>query len=305
VNEIRYRDAEARLWKSVGMMTPTERRVDLERTRVNVRVQEVGEGPPVVFVHGATNGGTSWAPLVARLGAFHCVLLDRPGCGLSDPLASRFDDFEELGEFADSLVVDVLDALGYERADVVATSLGGYIALRSAAAHPDRIGRQLQFGCPAGANRLPLAMRLTTVPIIGRLATKAPLNERTVRAMLRRIGLREALERGRFSQPALDWYLALLRDTDTLRNELDTGPRFPLFGTADLRLLPESLLTEVHSPVCFLWGDGDPFGGPAEAGRFVARLPDAELEILTGAGHAVWMDEPEHAAATTRRFLGG
>ena len=62
----RYRRAEDALWASVGAR-PTERWLELERTGAMVRVLELGDGPPVVFVHGASNAGTSWAPLAARL----------------------------------------------------------------------------------------------------------------------------------------------------------------------------------------------------------------------------------------------
>ena len=60
----------------------------------------------------------------------------------------------------------------------------------------------------------------------------------------------------------------------------------------------------MHTPVCFLWGEEDPFGGAEIARRFVEHLPNAELELLPGAGHAVWIDDPDRAAATVRRFLG-
>ena len=62
MNEARYREAERRLWESVGV-TPTEQQLRLERTGVTVRVQEAGDGPAVVFVHGLSNSGVSWAPL--------------------------------------------------------------------------------------------------------------------------------------------------------------------------------------------------------------------------------------------------
>src|SRR5216684_2208051 len=100
MNEVRYREAERRLWDSLGV-TPTEQRLHLDRIGTTVRVQEMGEGPAVVFVHGGSTSGASWAPLVARLDGFRCVVLDRPGCGLSDPLVTGFDDVERLGTFAD------------------------------------------------------------------------------------------------------------------------------------------------------------------------------------------------------------
>lgn len=299
MNEVRYRDAERRLWEWVGV-TPTEQLVQLGRTGVTLRIQEVGRGPAVVFVHGATNSGVSWAPLISRLDGYRCVLLDRPGCGLSPPLVTRFDDVESIGAFADTLVVDVLDALGLDAAHVVATSFGGYIALRTAAAHPDRIGRMVEFGWTVGASRMPLFMRLTGVPMVGRLLAAVPLNERAVRMMLRRIGLRQALETGRFTQEMLDCYVALLRDTGTMRNELRAFPRL----MDDPMVLPVSLLAKIRTPVHFLWGEQDPFGGADIARQFVEHIPNAELELMPDAGHAVWIDDPDHVATTTRKFLG-
>ena len=306
MNEVRFREAERRLWESVEVR-PIEQRVHLGRIGVTIRVQEVGQGPTIVFVHGASNSGSSWASLVARLDGFRCVMLDRPGCGLSDPLAAALDDVERLGAFAETLVVDVLDALRLDRAHVVATSFGGYIALRTAAAHPDRIGRMVELGWTVGAPvaRLPVIMRLAGIRVVGRLLAAVPPNERAVRAMFRHIGLRQALEAGRISQEVLDCYLALLRDTDTMRNELRAGPRLirPLRGMDDRVLLPLSLLAKIDTPVHFLWGEEDPFGGADIARQFVNHVPNAELELMPGAGHAVWIDDPDRAATATRRFL--
>lgn len=231
MNEARYRAAEKRLWDSVGV-APTEQQLQLERTNSTVRVQEVGEGPPVVFVHGASNSGTSWAPLVARLEGFRCVLIDRPGCGLSAPLATSLADVDRLGAFGDALIVDVLDALELERAHVIGTSFGGYFALRTAAAHPDRVDHTMTFSWSVGApmSKAPFVMRLTAVPGLGKLAASMPPNARVVRMIFRQIGLGQALKAGRISQEALDWFLALLRDTRSLRNELDSLP--PLLSSS-------------------------------------------------------------------------
>ena len=306
MNEARFREAEQRLWTSFGV-TPTEQRIRLSRVGVTVRVQEIGEGPTVVFVHGATNGGSSWAPLVARLEGFRCVLLDRPGCGLSDPLVKGLADMQRLAEFGDSLIIDVLDAMGLDKAHVVATSFGGYMGLRAAAAHPARIDRMVEFGWTIGApiGKTPFVMRLAGIPMMGRLMASVPPNKRAVRAMLRSIGLRQAIDAGRVSDEAIEWFLALLRDTDTMRNEIKTMPRVisAIRGMNDSLLLPESLLAGIRTPIYFLWGEEDLYGGPESARQFVARIPGAELELLPGAGHAPWMDNAEHAATTTSRFL--
>ena len=75
--EARYREAERRLWGSLGVSVK-EQRVRLGHVGATVRVQELGSGPPVLFVHGGSTCGTSWADLVARLDGFRCLLLDRP-----------------------------------------------------------------------------------------------------------------------------------------------------------------------------------------------------------------------------------
>lgn len=306
-NELRYREAERRLWESVDV-APSERRVHLAHSECTVRVQEVGEGPAVVFVHGASNSGSSWASLVAKLDGFRCIMLDRPGCGLSDPLAVRPDGIVGLEAYADTLIPDVLDALDLASAHIVATSYGGYFALRAAAAHPDRIDRMVEFSWSFGAPmaKIPLVMRLGSARALGWMMARVPPNERAVKMMLRQIGLGQALESGRFTQVSLDWYVSLLRDTHTMRNDIEASPRImgPLSGLNERVLLPASLLTGIQTPIFFLWGEEDQNGGAEVARRFVEQFPNAELELMPGVGHAPWMDDPDHAAMTTRAFLG-
>ncbi len=306
MNEFRFREAERRLWDSVGV-TPTERRVYLERRKISVRVQEVGEGPTVLLVHGGANGGSSWASLVSRLEGFHCIMLDRPGCGVSEPISEAFSDLAGVEEYADTMIPDVLDALGLDRAHVVATSFGGYFALRGAAAHPDRFDRIVEFGWTIGAPmaKVPFTMRIATVPGVGWIMARVPPNERAVRMILRQIGLGAALESGRFTQESIDWFLALLRDTPTLRNERKVTPRviLPVHGMNERVLLSANLLAGIHAPTQFIWGEEDPNGGAEIARQFVGLLPNADLELMPGVGHAPWMDDPDHCASTTSSFL--
>ena len=72
MDEARFRESEQALWSSVGLQ-PTERFLPLARVGCRVRVQEVGDGPVVLFVHGATNAGASWSGLVRDLDGYRCV----------------------------------------------------------------------------------------------------------------------------------------------------------------------------------------------------------------------------------------
>lgn len=298
-----YRSAEQVLFDWVGI-APTDRSVALHRHGVTARVFDAGDGPAVLFLHGTTNSAASWATLMGRLDGFRCLGFDRPGCGLSEPL-SRPPGIAGLPEHGDTLVVDVLDALGIERAHLVSTSYGGYHALRTAAAHPDRVDRIVHLGWTLGAptGRLPAIMRLAGIPGLARLMSAMPVNARAVRSMFRQIGLGGALEEGRIDQQVIDTYVALLRHTDTMRNEVAMAGGASITALVTAAELGDDLLGSIGAPMLFLWGDADPFGPPPVARAFAARIPTAQLELVSGAGHAVWLDDLEATAARTREFL--
>lgn len=302
----RFIEAERSLWDSVGL-TPSERMVPL-RTGEVVRVQETGDGPPVLLIHGASNAGASWASLMARLPDFRCIALDRPGCGLSEPLATGpLADIGAVEQFADRLVAEVLDGLELPSAHVLATSYGGYFALRGTAANPERVVRLVSYSWPMGApmERVPLSMRISVIPGMQTATSAIPVTRGAARVMLSQVGLKRALRNGRFDEVMLDWFVALLRDTNTMRNDLRSSPRVitPVRGLNARVLLDDDVLGRVTPPTLFLWGEEDPNGGEAVARTFVARLPDAELEMIEEAGHAPWIDELDHCAERTRAFL--
>lgn len=303
----RFRAAEADLWASVDV-TPNEQWVRLAGGE-NVRVQVAGDGPPVLFLHGGSSSGVNWAPLVAGLPGFRCLVVDRPGCGLSDPVAggAKLSDLSEIERFADRLVADVLDGLELDRAHVVATSLGGYSAIRGAAAHPGRFARIVEVTWPMGApiRYVPMSMRVAAVPGLGMLMTKVPPTRFAVRAIVKQIGLGRALESGRVSDEMIDWFLALLRDTDTVANEIRANPDLvtPVRGINPRILLPDELLGRVESPILFVWGGEDPMGGEDVARPFATKFPDASLELLDLAGHAPWIDDPDRCASLISEFL--
>ncbi len=304
MNELAYRAAERRLWRSIGAR-PVERTIHLERIDVDVRIQEVGQGPPVLFIHGVATSGVSWAGLAARAGGFRCLILDRPGTGLSSPLGRPIDP-ETLAEMADVLVADVLDALDLPSAHLVASSFGGYMALRSAAATPERVKRMVQFSWPVGAptRTLPLFLRAMSVPGFGRLVASIPRNERSMRMLFRQMGHGDKLADGRITEADLAAYLALLRYTDTMRNEFAPARALisPLGGLERLHL-PDDVLARVACPTLFIWGGRDPFGGEDAARALVARMPSAELALMPSAGHSPWLDEMDACVSAMTSFL--
>jgi 2-hydroxy-6-oxonona-2,4-dienedioate hydrolase len=310
LNEAKYRAAERRLWDAVGL-APSERRVQLRNLDVEVRVQEFGEGPPVVLIHGASNGGASWVDLVEGLADFRCIMVDRPGCGLSNPMPGNAGtaDVDAVKRAADLLLPDLLDALGLPTAHVVGTSFGGFFALRAAAAAPERVRRVILYSWSMGIpmDHTALLMRIAGIPGLGQLTGRLPVSRTSAKMLLRQIGLKGAIDSGKFDATMLDWYVALLQHTPTLRNEIRSTPKVitPIRGLNQAMLFTDELLARVTSPVHCFWGEDDPNGGAETAEHFVDRLPHATLELVSDAGHAPWIDEPERAIASALTFLNG
>jgi 2-hydroxy-6-oxonona-2,4-dienedioate hydrolase len=299
MDEAKFREAEQHLWDFVGH-DPTERRFVMATTGTEVRVQEVGQGDPVLFIHGGPNCGSTWAPMLRYFDGFHCLLVDRPGTGLSEPYPVTAAN---LASFGAGFVSGVLDGLEIPQAHVVASSFGGHLALRSAAAHPHRFRRMVQMAAPAmvpGAVYPPF-MKLMTSRFIRSMMNLFPPTQSVNRSIFRQIGHGESLDAGLIPQVFLDWYLAVGRHTDTLRNDGD--PIGSVVPAGELVTLSGSLLASVTTPTLFLWGNDDGFGGEDNARLVSGLLPNARLVMLPNAGHLPWLDDPGLVAERTADFL--
>jgi 4,5:9,10-diseco-3-hydroxy-5,9,17-trioxoandrosta-1(10),2-diene-4-oate hydrolase len=302
MKEAKYREAERRLWKWAGK-EPKEHFVDLPRIGTRVRVQEVGDGQPALFIHGGPNSGSTWAPLLEHLEGFRCMVLDRPGTGLSE----RYDWAPgTVAGFGSRLVADTLDALEIDQAHVVASSFGGYCALQSAAVAPDRFMRMVQMAAPAmlPGQTLPPFMKTVMVPGMRKLIAALPPNKRAQASIMRQIGHGKSIDRELLPELHTDWYSALQRYTDTMRNDFDLIYSIKADEGFDPEMaLDQETLALVPVPTHFIWGDDDTFGGEQDARWVVAAMPNASLEMLPDAGHLPWLDDAEHVAAATREFL--
>jgi pimeloyl-ACP methyl ester carboxylesterase len=112
---------------------------------VTLHLNEVGDGPPLVLLHGSGPGATSWSNFKQNLPAlsqhFRVLAVDQPGYGKSDkPPFSREDSIFQVTSRA---LVGLFDELGIEQAHILGNSLGGANALRFAIDHPERVSRMV------------------------------------------------------------------------------------------------------------------------------------------------------------------
>lgn len=303
----RFVAAEQALWSKFGI-TPSERRVKLPGGN-EVRVQEIGEGPPLVFIHGAGVAGSSWVLLADALkDEFRCILVDRPGCGLSDPIPNGpMKSPDEFKRFADDLTPNILDGLELEEASLACTSMGGFFGFRAAIAHPHRVTKLVEYSWAMGTPmaKVPMMMRLGSPAPMKAMMVRMPINATAVKMMLKQVGMKRAIESGNFDDDMLAWSVAIVKHTGTFKSETDNNTFISLKGENPEFLFTDEELQRLQMPVLLLWGDEDSNGGTSEAEAFAARLPNAVLETVERAGHAPWIDEIEFCSAKTRSFLRG
>jgi pimeloyl-ACP methyl ester carboxylesterase len=296
-----YRQAERALWDHYGL-EPTERFIELDSPAVRLRVLEIGSGEPLLLAHG-TAGPGSWAALVRELHGFRCLVLERPGWGLSE--AIDFSKYEYKTVVADVLR-GALDVLGVDRAHVAGGSIGNVWALRLAARHPTRVGRiALMGGSPLVPEiAVPGIIRLLASPM-GALMVRLPDKPRRVRSILRQNGHGTSLDSGRIPDEFVEWRVALGRETDSMRNEREMVARAVVSGrnwrpgvTFD-----DAELAAIERPALYVYGTEDPVGGADVWSRVVGLLPQGKLHLVDGAGHMPWFDDPSRVAGEVKRFV--
>ena len=298
----RYRAAERRLLEHYGL-GPRERFVELRSPALRLRVVEVGSGWPVLFVPGTGGTGPYLGALVRELPGCHCIMLDRPGWGLSSPINYTPGGYAHT---AADVLCGVLDALELERVAVVGASIGDVWALRLAARHPERVASVVLLGggpivADAGT---PAIIRLIASPL-GAIMVRLPANAGRLRAMLRRVGHGESLDAGRIPDAYIDWRLAFERETDSMRNERDMVRAIVSARNGLRRGLPfeQSELAAIQASTLMVYGTCDPVGSTEIWSWTIGLLPRGELRLTDGAGHMPWLDDPTGVAGHVSRFL--
>ena len=265
---------EARYLADAGDM------VALAGTTLHIRESGPREAQAVVMLHGLASSLHTWQGWAeAMTPEFRVIRLDLPGSGLSPPDAS--------GSYADErsvgLLLALLDQRGVARADIIGNSIGGRIAWRFAAAHPDRV-RRLVLVSPDG---------FASAGFQYDEAPDVPLVMQAMRYVLPRWALRPNIEAA-YAEPEALSEAVLDRYHDLLRAP---GARAAMIERMSQTVLrdPVPMLRGIDAPVLLLWGAQDRLIPVANGQDYLAALPDARLVTLPGLGH---VPQEEDAAAS-------
>lgn len=235
-----------------------------------------GDGPWLVFCHGAGGNHLSWWQQVPAFATrFRCVVYDQPGWGRSTtahgPDPARFaPDLRRL-----------MDRLEIGRAALVGQSMGGWAVLGAALATPARV------------THLVLA------------STLGGLTDAATRAMLLRM-----IDAG--AEQPVDARTALAADfperapaATFLFEEIATmnPPLEPAFLRALIELEVAPPTAAPPFPVAFVAGDQDRLFPPPLIRAAHGRMPGATLTTVPGAGHSVYFERPDAFNAAVDALL--
>jgi pimeloyl-ACP methyl ester carboxylesterase len=253
-------------------------------------------GPPdaseaVVFLHGNPGSSADWAPLLAATGRrWRAVAWDAPGFGRATAQVA----FRQTVWGHAHFVGRALDALGIERAHLVAHDFGGPWGLAWAAREPDRFASAVLLGTGAlPGYRWHALARLWRAPHVGELLM-ATTTRRGFGLLLGR-GNPRSLPRAFVDRMYDDF------DCDTRRAVLELYRSVADVADEGERLA--QALRPLDRPALVLWGRRDRFIPVANAERQRAAFPRAEIRVLERSGHWPFVDDPASVTATLTGFL--
>jgi len=268
------------------------RRVELPVAEVNY--VEVGEGEPIVLVHGLSGCWQNWLENLPHFGRTHRVIaLDLPGFGAS-PMPSWEIDIPAYGR----LLHDFCEKVGVDgAATLVGNSMGGFIAAEAATASPGRFERLVLVSAAGIINTWNPEERAMATAFAWKVF--GPIFAEHSKEVIRRPHLRQ-LAFGPFIR-----YPNRLR-ADLLWEQVAGGAVCPGFGDALRATIRHDIrerLGDIEIPTLIVWGFSDRVIPVQAALSYHRRTPRSRLEIFERTGHVPQLERPARFNALLDEFL--
>jgi pimeloyl-ACP methyl ester carboxylesterase len=251
-----------------------------------VNVIELGEGPPIVFVHGLSGSWPNWLEQLPVFARDHRVIaMDLPGFGHS-PMPSEGITISLYARILESL----LETLGVSAATVVGNSMGGFVSAELAIAFPQRVERMVLISAAGlstyrhhGVERIEPYLR-RVAPMIaaytGFTATRSDW-------IARRSGLRN-LSLGFVTRHPSRLPAPLV--AEQIRGAGKPGFMQALRANIDYPI--RERLPEIACPTLIVWGEQDQVIPVSDAHVFEELIPRSRKVIYEDTGHMAMLERP-------------
>jgi pimeloyl-ACP methyl ester carboxylesterase len=253
----------------------------VEMDGYRMRYIDLGEGKPIVMIHGFADSSYCWHENVRPLmnAGFRVVLVDMPGLGQSDiPPMSFNPTAQNLGEE----ILKLANKLGLQTFSLVGSSMGGGVSLYLSGFHSDRVDRTVVIdpACfPQKKMGFLALMDLGGEPgiqFMGRWSVKMGLKDVFYHGDVVTDILVDEYSRP-FAKPGYKKYLIRLLDA---------------FSSEESAGISEHL-GEIRVPLLIVWGDRDKWVPPAFGPRLNKIVPGSKYVSIKDAGHLPHEELPD------------
>lgn len=259
---------------------------------IQLHLEQRGEGPAIVLVHGFPLDHTMWQGQIEGLSpSFRVIAPDLRGFGKSDPVSGTLS----MQQLADD-VAALLDALGVdEPVTFCGLSMGGYVGWQFFARHRDRLARLIQ--CDTRAIADTEEGRQTRLQGAEEVLEKGPTA--LVETMMPRLFAESLL----FADQTQNHRVSLVQATREVM--LSTPPETIAAAQRGMAERPDvtRMLGSIDVPTLLLGGEHDAISPPAEMREIAAAIPQARFIEIPGAGHMSPLEKPDEVNAAIREFL--
>jgi pimeloyl-ACP methyl ester carboxylesterase len=261
-----------------------------------VNVIDMGQGDPIVFIHGLGGSWVNWLENLPHFARDHRVVaMDLPGFGHS-PMPADKISISGYGR----IVSELLDTLAIERAVVVGNSMGGFIGVEIALQFSTRV-EKLVLVSAAGLSiehqrsepALRALERLDNLLIFtgGWLASRSETVTR--RPQMRRQLMRLVAHRAEALPAALIAEQIKGTGKPGFVSALDALTDYPI----------RDRLGEIACPVLVVWGEEDRLVPVRDAHEFGRLIRDARVVVWPQTGHVAMLERPEAFNALVEEFV--
>ncbi len=264
----------------------------LELEGVWIRYSVTGGGPAVLLVHGWLSSSRVWERLAGRLAQrFTVYTLDLSGFGESDKPLSGYGIRN-----GSRLLYAFCAHFGLTRANVIGHDLGGAMAVKLAADHPDVVGRLVIVSTPADEDQIdvPTILWLATLPVVGPLFYALGRVARPVRRA---------------------WVRPFVADPDDLTEEVvdDAGRSTPAAVSKTLSISGREIsrgrlarqARAIKVPLLAVAGEQDQIVDPQSVGVWASGADRAEICLIDECGHLPMIERTGEFNAQILAFLTG
>jgi len=257
---------------------------------------ELGEGPPLVFVHGLAGCWQNWLENIPHFARSRRVIaVDLAGFGESE-LPSDDISIPGYGRFMDAF----LGEIGVERAPLIGNSMGGFISAEVAISHPSRVEKLVLVNAAGGPTLREWHNRREAV-LKRAIRLGQPLGARM-------FARREFLVRRPRARKAFLFTVAahpeLLRPE--LCYEVASGTGKPGFLDAALAIADYDYwerIPDISCPTLVVWGQKDRVVPVKDAHEYAGLIPGSRLTIFDDTGHVPMLERPAQFNALLDEFL--